>query len=92
MKKFCEGYSIISKRIKNEKGQPAVVRASGWPSDVGDEFKEMLPERSSEFLGALPVPCYTGRAAPLNLAASLPDTFARAEVGPRAFMTYGKFI
>lgn len=40
-------------------------------------------------MAKLPVPCYTGRAAPLNLAASLPDTFARAEVGPRALITYG---
>lgn len=89
MKKFWEGYGTVSKRIKDEKGQPAVVRLSGWPGTFGDEFKETLPDRSAEFLGMLPVPCYTGRAAPLNLAASPPDTFARAEVGPRAFITYG---
>ena len=92
LKKFWEGYGTVSKRIKDEKGQPAVVRLSGWPGTFGDEFKETLPDRSAEFLGMLPVPCYTGRAAPLNLAASPPDTFARAEVGPRAFITYGKFF
>ena len=92
LKKFWEGYGTVSKRIKDEKGQPAVVRLSGWPGTFGDEFKETLPDRSAEFLGMLPVPCYTGRAAPLNLAASPPDTFARAEVGPRAFITYGKIF
>ena len=90
LKKFWDGYSTVLKRLKDEKGQPAVARLAGWPGSFGDEFKETLPNRSSEFLGMLPVPCYTGRAAPLNLAASLPDTFARAEVGPRAHITYGK--
>ena len=85
-----DGYNTILKRPKDENGKPAIARLSGWPGTSGDEFKDVLPDRSSEFLEVLPVPCYTGRAAPLNLAASLPDTFARAEVGPRAFLTYGK--
>ena len=89
LKKFWDGYSTVVKRIKNQTGQPAVVKLASWPGAYGDEFKETLPSRSSEFLSKLPVPCYTGRAAPLNLAASLPDTFARAEVGPRALITYG---
>ena len=89
LKKFWDGYGTVFKRIKNRTGGPAVVKLSGWPSAFGEEFKETLPNRSSEFLSQLPVPCYTGRAAPLNLAASLPDTFARAEVGPRAIITYG---
>ena len=90
MKKFWDGYSFVNKRnIKDDKGDLAILRLSGWPSTYGDEFKEVLPARSAEFLRMLPVPCYTGRAGPLNLAASLPDTFARAEVGPRAVITYG---
>jgi predicted RNA-binding Zn-ribbon protein involved in translation (DUF1610 family) len=89
MKKFWDGYSSVLKRVKNRQGQPAVARLQAWPSSFGDEFKEMLPHRSSEFLRMLPMSCYTGRASPLNLAASLPDTFARAEVGPRSFITYG---
>ena len=89
-KRFLEGYNTVLKRPKDENGKPAIARLSGWPGTSGDEFKDLLPDRSSEFLEVLPVPCYTGRAAPLNLAASLPDTFARAEVGPRAFLTYGK--
>jgi len=89
LKKFWDGFGCISKRLKDEKGQPAVIRLSGWPGNFGEEFKETLPNRSSEFLRTLPMTCYTGRSAPLNLAASLPDTFARAEVGPRAIITYG---
>lgn len=89
LKKFWDGYTNVSKRIKDRSGQPAVLKLSGWPSSFGDEFKDTLPTHSTEFLRTLPVSCYTGRAASLNLAASLPDTFARAEVGPRAFITYG---
>ena len=66
-----------------------MVRLSGWPGNFGEEFKDTLPSRSAEFLRTLPMSCYTGRAAPLNLAASLPEPFARAEVGPRATITYG---
>ena len=77
LKKFWDGFGCISKRLKDEKGQPAVIRLSGWPGNFGEEFKETLPNRSSEFLRTLPMTCYTGRSAPLNLAASLPDTFAR---------------
>jgi len=89
LKRFLDGYNTVLKRPKDENGKPVVARIFGWPGSSGDEFKDILPDRSSEFLEVLPVPCYTGRAAPLNLAASLPDTFARAEVGPRAFITYG---
>ena len=126
MKKFWDGYSHVNKRVKDRDGQPAAAKLLNWPSNFGDEFKELLPERSAEFLRTLPMSCYTGkdfelfefsrlflvtdqfhyiffdlslkseffsgftgRAAPLNLAASLPDTFARAEVGPRASITYG---
>ena len=89
LRKFWDGYGTVVKRIKNRTGGPALVKLSSWPSAFGEDFKGTLPERSSEFLSQLPVPCYTGRAAPLNLAASLPDTFASAEVGPRAIITYG---
>ena len=89
LKKFWDGYGCLSKRIKDGQGQPAVVRLSGWPGNFGEEFKDTLPSRSAEFLRTLPMSCYTGRAAPLNLAASLPEPFARAEVGPRATITYG---
>jgi lysine-specific demethylase 3 len=89
LKKFWDGYGCLSKRLKDGHGQPAVVRLSGWPGNFGEEFKDTLPSRSAEFLRTLPMPCYTGRSAPLNLAASLPEPFARAEVGPRATITYG---
>ena len=89
LKKFWDGYSNISKRVKDSMGNPAIAKVSGWPGTFGDEFKETMPDRSSDFLRQLPILCYTGRAAPLNLAASLPETFARAEVGPRASITYG---
>lgn len=89
LKKFWDGYGSVSKRLKDQKGQPAILKVSGWPGTFGDEFKETLPSRSAEFLRMLPIQIYTGRAGPLNLAASLPETFARAEVGPRAIITYG---
>ena len=43
LKRFLDGYNTVLKRLKDENGQPAVARVSGWPGASGDEFKDILP-------------------------------------------------
>lgn len=43
MRKFWEGFGSISKRLKDDKGQPMILKLKDWPP--GEDFAEMLPSR-----------------------------------------------
>ena len=93
LKKFWEGFSNVSKRLRDADGEPALLKLKDWPSpgNSGEEFSETLPNHSANILSALPLPAYTdrGEAGTFNLAANLPDVFVRPDLGPRSYISYG---
>jgi lysine-specific demethylase 3 len=93
LKKFWEGFSNVSKRLRDDDGEPALLKLKDWPSpgNTGEEFSETLPSHSANILSGLPLTAYTdrGEAGMFNLAANLPDVFVRPDLGPRSYISYG---
>ena len=93
LKKFWDGFSNVSKRLRDEDGEPAVLKLKDWPSpgNSGEEFSETLPNHSANILSGLPLPADTdrGEAGIFNLAANLPEEFVRPDLGPRSYISYG---
>ncbi|XP_047477004.1 lysine-specific demethylase 3A-like isoform X4 [Penaeus chinensis] len=87
MKKFWEGFENYGKRLKDEKGQPMVLKLKDWPP--GDDFAEMLPSRFEDLMTVLPMGEYTRRNGRLNLAGRLPECFVRPDLGPKMYIAYG---
>lgn len=90
MKKFWEGFENYGKRLKDEKGQPMVLKLKDWPP--GDDFAEMLPSRFEDLMTVLPMGEYTRRNGRLNLAGRLPECFVRPDLGPKMYIAYGSAI
>ncbi|RXG69918.1 Lysine-specific demethylase 3A [Armadillidium vulgare] len=87
MKKFWEGFEHYGKRLKDEKGQPMVLKLKDWPPT--DDFAEMLPRRFNDLMRILPMGEYTRRNGSLNLAGRLPECFVRPDLGPKMYIAYG---
>ncbi|XP_068210806.1 lysine-specific demethylase 3A [Palaemon carinicauda] len=90
MKKFWDGFEHYGKRLKDEKGQPMVLKLKDWPP--GDDFAEMLPSRYDDLINVLPMGEYTRRNGRLNLAGRLPECFVRPDLGPKMYIAYGSAI
>ncbi|XP_069164923.1 lysine-specific demethylase 3A [Procambarus clarkii] len=90
MKKFWDGFENYGKRLKDEKGQPMVLKLKDWPP--GDDFAEMLPSRFEDLMSVLPMGEYTRRNGRLNLAGRLPECFVRPDLGPKMYIAYGSAI
>ena len=93
LKKFWEGFSNVSKRLRDEDGEPAVLKLKDWPvkGRSGEEFSESLPQQTSDLILNLPVKAYTDRGewGKYNLASNLPELFVRPDLGPRTHISYG---
>lgn len=87
MKKFWDGFEHYGKRLKDEKGQPMVLKLKDWPPT--DDFAEMLPSRFEDLMKGLPMGQYTRRNGSLNLAGRLPECFVRPDLGPKMYIAYG---
>ncbi|XP_076257984.1 lysine demethylase 3 isoform X2 [Rhynchophorus ferrugineus] len=87
MRRFWEGFEDPSKRLKDERGQPMLLKLKDWPP--GEDFSELLPARFNDLMQALPLPEYTRRNGRLNLASRLPDCFIRPDLGPKMYNAYG---
>lgn len=90
MRKFWEGFENITKRLKDEKGNPMLLKLKDWPP--GEDFAEMLPTRFNDLMKSLPLGDYTHRNGRLNLASRLPDCFVRPDLGPKMYNAYGSAI
>lgn len=90
MRKFWEGFDHFSKRLKDEKGNPMLLKLKDWPP--GEDFAEMLPTRFNDLMKALPMAEYTHRTGKLNLAGRLPDCFVRPDLGPKMYNAYGSAL
>jgi lysine-specific demethylase 3 len=58
-----------------------LLKLKDWPP--GQDFSELLPTRFNDLMKALPLPEYTHRNGPLNLAVRLPEYFLRPDLGPK---------
>lgn len=87
MRKFWEGFEHFSKRLKDDKGNPMLLKLKDWPP--ADDFAELLPTRFSDLMKALPLSEYTHRNGRLNLASRLPECFVRPDLGPKMYNAYG---
>ncbi|XP_033207104.1 probable JmjC domain-containing histone demethylation protein 2C isoform X3 [Belonocnema kinseyi] len=90
MRKFWEGFENFSKRLKDERGQPMLLKLKDWPP--GEDFAELLPSRYADLMKALPLSEYTHRTGRLNLASRLPDCFVRPDLGPKMYNAYGSAL
>lgn len=90
MKEFWEGFENFSKRLKDEKGNPMLLKLKDWPP--GEDFAELLPKRFEDLMQALPLAEYTRRTGRFNLASYLPDFFVRPDLGPKMYNAYGSAL
>ncbi|XP_026478885.1 LOW QUALITY PROTEIN: lysine-specific demethylase 3B [Ctenocephalides felis] len=90
MEKFWEGFEHFSKRLKDEDGNPMLLKLKDWPP--GEDFAELLPTRFEDLMKALPLGEYTKRNGKLNLAGCLPDCFVRPDLGPKMYNAYGSAL
>lgn len=87
MKRFWDGFDFINKRIKDNKGEPILLKLKDWPP--GEDFAETLPTRFSDLMINLPLPDYTKRNGKFNLASRLPECFVKPDLGPKMYNAYG---
>ncbi|KAL3278601.1 hypothetical protein HHI36_016143 [Cryptolaemus montrouzieri] len=90
MKKFWEGFDHFQKRLKDDRGNPMLLKLKDWPP--GEDFAEMLPTRFQDLMEVLPLAEYTHRNGRLNLASRLPDCFVRPDLGPKMYNAYGSAL
>ncbi|CAD6208707.1 GSCOCG00003515001-RA-CDS [Cotesia congregata] len=90
MRKFWEGFEHFSKRLKDDKGNPMLLKLKDWPP--GEDFAELLPSRYADLMKVLPLSEYTHRNGRLNLASRLPDCFVRPDLGPKMYNAYGSAL
>lgn len=87
MKRFWDGFDYINKRIKDEKGEPMLLKLKDWPP--GEDFSETLPTRFTDLMKSLPLWDYTKRNGKFNLASRLPECFVKPDLGPKMYNAYG---
>lgn len=87
MRRFWDGFDHISKRLKDERGNPMLLKLKDWPP--GEDFAETLPSRFTDLMLNLPIPDYTKRNGKFNLASRLPDSFVKPDLGPKMYNAYG---
>lgn len=63
------------------------LKLKDWPP--GDDFCELLPEQFNEFFTNIPLPSYTKKEGSCNLAARLPTSFVKPDLGPKMYTAYG---
>lgn len=80
----------FSERLKDKNNDPMLLKLKDWPP--GDDFSDLLPQRFTDLMQALPLPEYTHRVGILNLASRLPDFLVRPDLGPKMYNAYGKIF
>ena len=90
MRKFWDGFENYNKRLKDDKGNPMILKLKDWPP--GEDFAEFLPKRFKDLMEKLPLGDYTRRDGILNLAGRLPECFVKPDLGPKMYIAYGSAL
>lgn len=90
MKRFWDGFDLLNKRIKDENGEPMLLKLKDWPP--GEDFAETLPTRYADLMSSLPLGDYTKREGKFNLASRLPECFVKPDLGPKMYNAYGSAL
>lgn len=66
-----------------------MLKLKDWPPN--SSFRSKLPRHNQDFVEMLPMPEYTHpTAGPLNLATKLPFWINPPDLGPKAYIAYGR--
>lgn len=90
MKRFWDGFDYINKRIRDDNGEPMLLKLKDWPP--GEDFAETLPTRFTDLMTSLPLSDYTKRNGKFNLASRLPEGFVKPDLGPKMYNAYGSAL
>lgn len=90
MKRFWDGFDHLTRRLKDDKGEPMLLKLKDWPP--GEDFAEIMPTRYADLMKSLPLGDYTLREGKLNLASRLPDCFVKPDLGPKMYNAYGSAL
>ena len=90
MRQFWVGFECIGSRLRDRLGCTRILKLKDWPP--GDDFADLLPERFSDLMRALPFPDYTHRCGSLNMVSSLPEHFVCPDLGPKMYVAYGSAL
>ena len=86
LKEFWDGFENVSERLRNDNGDPMVLKLKDWPTTK--DFKEKLPCWFDEFMSILPLKSYTWRTGLHNIARYLPDIYNMPDLGPKMYIAY----
>lgn len=86
---FWDGFESVNARLKNDHGQPMIVKLKDWSTQ---DFSELLSSRFEDLMQALPLPDYTHRTGTLNLVSRLPEYFLRPDLGPKMYCAYSSAL
>ncbi|VVC30448.1 JmjC domain [Cinara cedri] len=84
---FWKGFENSSKRMRNKKGSPMLLKLKDWPQS--EDFAKKLPDRFENLMDSLPLKEYTHRTGKFNLASYLPEFFLTPDLGPKMYIAYG---
>lgn len=87
IKMFWDGFDYENKRMKNDSGEPMLLKLKDWPAS--EDFATQFPTRFQDLMNALPLGEYTKRNGKFNLARYLPDYIRKPDLGPKMYIAYG---
>lgn len=87
MKFFWDGFDYINRRMKDDNGEPMLLKLKDWPAT--EDFAAQFPSRFADLMNALPLSEYTKRNGKFNLARHLPDYVKKPDLGPKMYIAYG---
>ena len=90
LKRFWSGFVRLKDRMKDEQGNPMLMKLKDWPPD--NDIAAEMPEHFEDLMKSIPLKEYTLRGGRYNLAGYMPPFFARPDLGPKMYIAYGNAL